>query len=124
MSDNTQRHRDVGEDVQNSISGAAELFNLLGNERRIRVLRELSQRDNKAFLVADIADSVAKREFGDGFGSEQRRSVYVALYQCHLLRLGEGCLISYNQDSAVIRRGSKFEQAMDVLDGVLRTGCM
>ena len=123
MSDNTQQQREAVTDVQKSVSESAELFDLLGNARRIHVLTGMHRRDSDVFTVGSVVDWVAGEEFGEGVSAEQRKSAYIALYQCHLPRLAAGDLISYDQDSALVRPGPRFDEAVVVLERVLPADC-
>ena len=123
MSDNTQQQRDAGTDGQTTVSEIAELFNLVGNSRRIHVLTGMHRRDEQVFTVGSVVDWVADAEFGEDVRSEQRKSAYIALYQCHLPRLSATNVISYDKESATVRPGPRFDEAMGVLDGVLPGDC-
>lgn len=122
MSDNTNRQQATGEDLQSSVSEIAELFSLVGNSRRIHVLTGMCQRNGDVFTVGSAVDWVAEAE-SDTVDEDHRKSVYVALYQCHLPRLTAAHVIYYDKDTAKVRPGPRFDDAMRVLDSVLPTGC-
>lgn len=120
MSHNTNQCRDADTDVQKSVSETAELFNLVGNARRIHALTGICQRNGDVFTVGTMVDWVAEAEC-DAVDEEHRKSVYIALFQCHLPRLAAARVIYYDKDTAKVRPRPRFDDAMRVLDSVLPT---
>ena len=77
-----------------------ERFEILKNERRRLVLRLLKESDEPMKLT-DLADEVTAIENEtnvDAITSEQRKRVYVGLYQFHLPKMEKMDVIEYDQD--------------------------
>lgn len=78
-----------------------EMFEILKNERRRRVLTTLDRADEPVEL-GDLAEAIAAAENGttpDRVDSTQRKRVYVALYQCHLPKMATIGVIDYDSRS-------------------------
>lgn len=71
------------------------LFDVLGNWRRRQVLLLL---DERSLTLDELADEIAAIEFGSGYDSKARKSVYVALYQTHLPNLVENGVATILED--------------------------
>jgi hypothetical protein len=75
------------------------IFQILKNSRRRLVLQYL--RDNGGTsTLSDVAEHIAAIENGinpEQLNSDQRKRVYVGLYQCHLPKMDEAGVIDYNQ---------------------------
>lgn len=76
-----------------------QLFELLKNKRRRRVLQYLLDVDDEITLDV-IAEQIAAEENGkeiQQITSQERKRVYVGLYQCHLPKMDDCGAISYNK---------------------------
>jgi hypothetical protein len=89
-----------------SVSGTGEriskshLFELLSADRRQEVLRYLDANGGTADL-GELAEHIASLECEctvNELSSQQRKRVYVGLYQCHLPKMAEAGVINYDQD--------------------------
>jgi len=81
------------------------VFELLKNERRRRILEYLRDQDDETTLDR-LAEHIAARENDtDEFhlSSDQRKRVYIALYQSHLPKLHDTGIIDYDQRSGSVR---------------------
>jgi hypothetical protein len=81
-----------------------ELFHVLQNERRRRVLTYLLDREGP-FEMRSIAEQVAAWEHDTTVRqlmSDERQRVYIALYQSHLPKLDDVGLIDYEQNRGVV----------------------
>jgi len=88
------------------------LFELLKNQRRRDVLRYLSARD-EVVTLSDLAEHVAALENDipeSQLSSQQRKRVYVALYQCHLPILDRANVVEFNQARGRIKRTPRADQ--------------
>ena len=95
-----------------------DLFHLLQNERRRRVLEYLSEIDG-AVEMRDIAEQIAAWEHEttvQQLSSQERQRVYIALYQTHLPKLAESGVITYNQSRGIIERTPLTDQVIQYLD--------
>lgn len=83
-----------------------ELFHLLQNQRRRRVLLYLQDTDSEVSM-RDVAEQVAAWENDTtvkALSSDERQRVYIALYQSHLPKLDDSGVLSYNQQRGIIER--------------------
>jgi len=78
----------------------SHLFELLSADRRQEVLRYLDANGGTADL-GELAEHIASLECDCSVSeltSQQRKRVYVGLYQCHLPKMAEAGVIDYDQD--------------------------
>lgn len=105
------------EDADSSPLPKDVLFELLKNQRRRHVLRYLDEHEEVATL-SDLAEHVAAIENDipeSHLTSQQRKRVYVALYQCHLPILARSDVVEFNQARGLIERTSRADQLMPYL---------
>lgn len=86
-----------------------DLYEQLGNWRRRRVLDALADQPKREIgwlseYIASIENEIPRSHLN----SQQRKRVYVGLYQCHLDRLASEDIIEWNKSRGVIRRGSEY----------------
>jgi hypothetical protein len=97
-----------------------DLFHILQNQRRRRVLQYLTDNDDEAQIdMRDIAEQVAAWEHDttvQQLTSDERQRVYIALYQSHLPKLGEKGIIEYNQSRGIVERTALADQFEPYLD--------
>lgn len=115
----------VPDDDRSADSGDGEtalpldvLFALLENSRRRETLRYLDDNDGSATLD-ELAETIAAKENGIDIaqlGSQQRKRVYIALYQCHLPRLADAGVIDYNRARGTIEVTSAADRLYRYLD--------
>ena len=87
------------------------VFELLSAERRRLLLRYLDENGGRTML-GDVAGVIAAAENDlpvEEITSEQRKRVYVGLYQCHLPKLDDANVIDYDSDrgSVVLLEGAE-----------------
>lgn len=76
----------------------------INNQRRRAVLVELDDSDTPVTL-SELAERIAADEFGchrDKLSSQERKRIYVSLYQVHLKRLHEVGAIAWDQESSEV----------------------
>ncbi len=81
-----------------------ETFELLKNARRRAVVRYLLQQEGKANL-SELAEHIAAAENGISvheLSSDQRKRVYIGLYQCHLPKMDNLGVIEYDKNRGSI----------------------
>lgn len=81
-----------------------DVFHVLQNERRRRVLQYLEDTDGTVEM-RDIAEQIAAWENDttvENLYSDQRQRVYIALYQSHLPKLDDLGVIEYNQSRGYV----------------------
>lgn len=89
-----------------------ELFHLLQNQRRRRVLLYL-QGTTGEVSMRDIAEQVAAWENDTtvkALGSNERQRVYIALYQSHLPKLDDAGVLTYDQQRGIVARTQLADQ--------------
>lgn len=93
------------------------MFGLLKNRRRRDVLRHLEW-TAETMRLGELAERIAARECEKDVSqitSQERKRVYVALYQCHMPKLVDTGVINYNKRRGTIERGPTFDQLMHYL---------
>jgi DNA-binding transcriptional ArsR family regulator len=89
-----------------------EVFGLLANPRRRRVLRYLRQYGGTASL-SEMASRIAAWENGvdvDAVSSDDRKSVYTSLQQSHLDKLDEAGVVEYDPDRGHVEATEAVEE--------------
>lgn len=95
-----------------------DMFHILQNERRRRVLQYLSNTEGSVDM-RDIAEQVAAWEHDttvQQLTSDQRQRVYIALYQSHLPKLADFDLITYNRSRGIVERTALADEVAQYLD--------
>ena len=89
-----------GESTRNSDGSASldELLDALADQRRRFVLRTV-ERSETPMALADLADELVREEFGASPASvqDERERIYVSLYHCHLPKLAEAGLVTFDR---------------------------
>lgn len=88
-----------------------QVFEILKNQRRRYVLRYLASMDDEVSL-SELAEEIAAWENGKDVGqisSNERKRVYVGLYQCHLPKMDGMDIISYNKPRGLIKKGENID---------------
>jgi len=94
------------------------VFEVLKNERRRRVLKYLNDRGETVSL-SDLAEHIAAIENGKSekaLSSQERKRVYVGLYQCHLPKMDDTNVIDFDGNRGTIALGDNAEQLYPFLD--------
>ncbi len=95
----------------------SHVFELLSADRRQEVLRYLDANDGTADL-GEIAEHIASIECDckiNQLGSQQRKRVYVGLYQCHLPKMADAGVIDYDPDRGDIALNERSARLLDYL---------
>lgn len=88
------------------------VFDLLKNRRRRDILHHLVA-DNEEIQLGPLAEQIAAREYKKEVSevhSQERKRVYISLYQCHLPKLADIGAITYNKPRGIVERGPTFDQ--------------
>lgn len=94
------------------------IFELLKNQRRRYVLRYLAD-DPGPVRLRDLAERIAAWENDKPIGaldSDERKRVYVGLYQCHLTKMDDAGVVTFNQDRGLITLGERAPLLYEYLD--------
>lgn len=94
---------DVSDRKQSGPDGVATdvAFEILKNRRRRRILKLLKRHDERMTL-SELAEEIAARENDidrQNITSDQRKRVYVGLYQQHLPKMDKADVVDYDQRS-------------------------
>ncbi|PSP34091.1 hypothetical protein BRC64_01725 [Halobacteriales archaeon QH_10_67_22] len=79
------------------------VFDILSSKRRRQVLSLL--KNEGPMELTDLAEKVAAQENDttvEDLNKQQRKRVYVSLYQTHVPKLEDADLVTYDQDSGVV----------------------
>lgn len=104
----------------------SEVFEILRPERRQAIIKVLYEAETTPMSVSDLAEEVAAIEYDctpTELDSDQRKRVYIALYQVHLPRLAEASIVSYSSETErkLADRGENFDRIHRVLSVLLDT---
>lgn len=107
-------------DVDGSDVPMDTIFEVLKNDRRRMVLECLKRKGGSATL-SDLAEEIAAMENGKDVSqirSQERKRVYVGLYQCHLPKMDESEVINFDSDRGTVEVGPLADSCEDYLDKV------
>lgn len=88
------------------------IFGVLASKRRRDVLRYVDETGGETTL-SEVAEHIAAMENGiepHQLSSEQRKRLYVSLYQSHLPKMDDESVIDFNQTRGTIELRSEAEQ--------------
>ncbi|WP_425433323.1 DUF7344 domain-containing protein [Haloarcula rubra] len=100
-----------------------EIFHILSNKRRRFILEYLRRTEEPVGLI-DLAKSVAAWENDkprEELTVDERRRMYVSLYQSHVPKLSSAGLVDYDTDEQTVASGDTITQIEPYLAG-RRTG--
>ena len=106
---------ETGSDTQLPLD---HVFEILKNERRRTVLHYLKDHGGTVSL-GELAEHVAAVENGTTVAqvtSNERKCVYVGLYQCHLPKMDDMDIVEFNQNRGRISLGPNASQLYEYLD--------
>jgi hypothetical protein len=95
----------------------SEVFELLSADRRQAVLLYLNATDGTADL-GELAEHIAGKECDcrpTELSSQQRKRVYVGLYQCHLPKMADADVIDYDADRGTVALNDRSERLLEYL---------
>lgn len=85
-----------------------DFFYILDNDRRRYLVEEMIDGDVDQYDVADVTEAVTTRDFGEDWTRDERKAVYVSLYQQHLPMMDDKNLIDYEKTEGVFEPGENF----------------
>ena len=107
---------DQGPAAEDSFAEQARIHSLIGNQRRLLLLRELTEVGDEA-TVRELSERLAAKETGTWPPPRAaRQSVYVSLIQTHLPKLDNAGLIEYDEDGKSVRLCSEIRRIEPYLD--------
>jgi len=99
------------------------VFEVLKNERRRRVLEYLREQPGTVSL-SDVAEHIAAIENDKpekALSSQERKRVYVGLYQCHLPKMDDTDVIDFDGNRGTVDLGDNAEQLYPFLEAEAET---
>jgi len=99
-----------------------EICHVLQNRRRRRVLDLLREGDGSATL-SELAENIAAEEHDttvDALRSDERKRVYIALYQGHLPKMDDAGVLDFDADRGTVvllPLAERLSAALDALRG-------
>lgn len=93
-------------------------FGMLKNRRRRDILRYLRENDNESTL-SDLAEFIAAKENGVErrlLSSDERKRVYIGLYQCHLPKMDDARVIDFEKRSGDVTLRPEADQLFAYID--------
>jgi len=96
-----------------------DVFEILRNERRQHVLSYLLLTDDDSVELGDLAEHIAAIENDKPIArldSQERKRVYVALYQCHLPKMATTDVVDFDKNRGTVEPGRNIEQLDPYLD--------
>lgn len=99
------------------------IFDVLKNRRRRLVLQYTREHDEEPFTLSDIAEYIAAEENDKPIAqltSDERKRVYVGLYQCHLPRMDDAGVLEFDRNRGTVEMNDAVEQLepyLNVNDG-------
>ncbi|GAB7095417.1 hypothetical protein JCM30237_25700 [Halolamina litorea] len=94
------------------------IFEMLRNRRRQLVLEFLRDRE-ETVTIGELAEHIAAIENDTTvrqLNAQQRKRVYIGLYQCHLPKMDDVDVIDFNQSRGRIEPGEHIEPLYEYLD--------
>lgn len=98
-----------------------DIFELLKNERRREVIRYLLNEPDGTATLSDLAEYIAAKENGieiRQLSSDQRKRVYIGLYQCHLPKMDEKGVIDFENNRGTVELLSNVSQLQPYLERI------
>lgn len=108
------RERDSDSEPELDLS-PPEVYSVLSSERRRLAIRVLAE--NGAMTHARLAEEIGAREHDtepDALGSQQRKRIYIGLYQCHLEKLIDAGLVKWERTDGLVRPTDRLETVADI----------
>ena len=97
------------DDEKRPVSGLSldVVFNVLRNRRRRLVLKAVEERDG-ATTLSELAEYIGGLENDKppaALNAQERKRVYVGLYQCHLPKMDDAGAIEFDKNRGTVDRG-------------------
>lgn len=94
---------------------------VIDNQRRRLVVDILDESESPRVTLGKLAEAIASTECEKPpaqLDGDERKRVYVALYQTHLDKLDEIDVVAFDKDRATVSRGPAFDHGQRVLEAV------
>jgi hypothetical protein len=118
-----------GGDGETEASGSQSIdldrtLEILQNRRRRMVIEYLTSEGGKV-EIGELSEEIAAKENDKTVGeitSNERKRVYVGLYQCHLVKMDRAGVVHFDKPRGTVEAGPTLEQVLPYLDDIPRTG--
>jgi len=94
------------------------VFEILKNERRRSVLEYLDGNEERVVL-GELAEHIAARENDttvESLTAQQRKRVYVGLYQCHLPKMDDAGIVEFDRNRGIVELAANASQLEEYLE--------
>jgi hypothetical protein len=120
--DDVSNLEDIGKESRSNGSTLekGEIFDLLKNSRRRSIIQYLRANDGYAELN-DVAEHIAAEENDitvRELSSDQRKRVYIGLYQCHLPKMDTMGVVEYDKNRGTIELQESVSQLLAYMDPI------
>jgi len=137
MSVSTQKQEERSGTEAEPTEGAAEdggdhregpsldvIFDVLRNRRRRLVMQALEERGGETTLsdLAEHIGGIENEKPPEALNAQERKRVYVGLYQCHLPKMDDAEAIEFDKDRGTVKRGAVSERYHTYLEREVDTG--
>jgi len=105
------------EESQPSEPSLDVVFDVLRNRRRRLVMKALEERDGSTTL-SDLAEHIGGIENDkppQALNAQERKRVYVGLYQCHLPKMDDADAIEFDKNRGTVERGEMADRYHEYL---------
>lgn len=99
-----------------------DMFDVLSNHRRRRVLTYLESNDTAS--VGELAEHIASIENDkpvSALSSQERKRVYIALYQSHLPKMSTADIVAYDKNRGTVSLTGNAAELCSLLEALSRT---
>lgn len=96
-----------------------DIFELLKNARRREVIQYLGRQEDETATLSDLAEHIAALENEievTQLSSDQRKRVYIGLYQCHLPKMDDMGVIDFDSNRGTIELKETVTQLQPYLE--------
>lgn len=112
---------DIGKQPRSngSVLTKGEIFDLLKNSRRRKILEYLREHDGSAKLD-ELAEHIAADENDitvQQLSSDQRKRVYIGLYQCHLPKMDTLGVVEYDKNRGTVELQDSVSSLVPYMEG-------
>lgn len=93
-------------------------FEILKNRRR-RLVLEYIRNSEETITIGELAEHIAAIENDitvQQLNAQQRKRVYIGLYQCHLPKMDDAGVVEFNQDRGLIDPGENVDPVYEYLE--------
>lgn len=115
-----EQHSPVGDGETAIGIDLGDIMELLRPRRRRLVFDYLREQEGGEASFNEIVDYACREEFGLGYGTQERKRVYVALYQNHMPTLDSAGVVHFDGtgEQDPVKTGPEFDRVVRVYDNL------